>query len=150
MQLFPPKTSRSVLLTLAFGVSFPAALTATAVAAFDSVTAPAAQTLTTTSLAAPTGLAASCVPATSNVNLSWTATTSPAAAGYVILRSTTSGGPYSQIGTVSGSSTTTFTTTIAVLQTYFYVVTASRNNWTSPNSNQSGVRSIAVGVCQAA
>jgi hypothetical protein len=150
VQLSPPERSRNVLVTLAFGLSLPAALTATAVAAFNSATGPATQTLATTNLVAPTSLAASCVAATSNVNLTWTATTSPAAAGYVILRSTTTGGPYAQIGTVSGSSTTTFTTTIAILQTYYYVVDASRNNWRSPNSNQPGVHSLALGVCQPA
>ena len=40
-----------------------------------------------------------------------------------------------------------YTDTIATLTTQYYVVQATRNNWTSPNSNQSGVQSIALGVC---
>jgi len=140
--------TRSFLVTVAFGLSLTAALTATAAASFSSTTSSVAQTVATTSLAAPTGLSASCVALSSNVSLTWTATSSAAATGYRILRGTINGGPYSQIGTVTGRTTTTFTDTIAVLQTQYYVVEAARNNWTSPNSNQSGVHAIALGVCQ--
>jgi predicted ribosomally synthesized peptide with SipW-like signal peptide len=99
------------------------------------------------SLAAPTGLTAACVSLSSNVTLSWTATTSTIATGYAILRATTTGGPYSQIGTVSGRTTTTFTDTIGALQTRYWVVEATRNSWTSPNSNQAGLQSVSLGVC---
>ena len=118
-----------------------------AAAAFKSSTGGVSHSISTGSLAAPTGLTASCVPASSNVTLTWTATTSMIASGYRILRGTTSGGPYSQIATVSGRTTTTYTDTIAVLATQYYVVEATRNNWTSPNSNQAGVHSIALGLC---
>lgn len=125
-------------------------LAATAVAGFSSTTTPVVQTISTTSLAAPTGLSASCVLGTSNVTLTWTATTSVAATGYVVLRGTTNGGPDSRIATVNGRTTTTYTDTIGQLQTQYYVVEATRNNWTSPNSNQAGVQSIGLGVCQSA
>jgi hypothetical protein len=148
MRPSPPDRFLPTLVAIALGLGVAASVTTTALAAFASTTAPATATLATANLAAPTGLTASCVPLSSNVTLSWTATTSAAATGYIVLRGTTSGGPYSQIGTVNGRATTTFTTTISVLQTFYYVVQASRANWTSPSSNQAGVLSTGVGVCQ--
>jgi cellulose 1,4-beta-cellobiosidase len=127
-----------------------ALLAGTADAAFKSTTASISHSVSTGTLAAPTGLTATCVTGTSNVTLSWTATTSTIATGYAILRATTNGGPYSRIATVSGRTTTTYTDTIAILATQYYVVEATRNNWTSPNSNQAGVHSIALGVCTSA
>jgi hypothetical protein len=124
------------------------ALTAAATAAFSSSTTSSGAIATTGE--APTGLTAACVTLSSNVTLSWTATTSTAAAGYRILRSSTTGGPYTQIGTVTSRTTTTYTDTISILQTQYYVAEATRNNWTSPNSNQAGVRSIGLGVCSQA
>jgi hypothetical protein len=129
------------------GASLAAGLATVAIASFTSTSSPVAQTVATASLAPPTGLTATCVPLSSNVTLTWTATTSQAATGYAVLRSTTILGPYSQIGTVTGRATTSFTTTIAVLQTYYYVVEATRNNWTSTTSNQSGVQATGLGVC---
>lgn len=124
-----------------------AALSGTASAAFQSHSAAVSQTITTGTLAAPTAVKAACVALSSNVTLTWTATTSTIATGYKILRSNTNGGPYTAIGTVTGRTTTTYTDTIGTLTTQYYVVQATRNNWTSPNSNQSGVQSIALGVC---
>ena len=119
-------------------------------AAFSSTTPGTAATVTSGTLLAPTALTATCATLSSNVNLAWTATISTIATGYRVLRSTTSGGPYTQIGTVSGRATTTFTDTIALLQTQYYVIEATRNNWTSPDSNQAGVHNITLGVCTSA
>ncbi len=124
-----------------------AALTGSASAAFQSSSSAVSESITTGSLAAPTLVKATCVALSSNVTLTWTATTSTIATGYKIFRSTTNGGPYTAIGTVTGRTTTTYTDTIATLTTQYYVVQATRNNWTSPDSNQSGVQSIALGVC---
>ena len=98
--------------------------------------------LTTATLAAPAGLAATArctigLPTTVAVDLSWTATSSTFADGYEILRSTTgAGGPYVSLGTVSGRTTTTYTdSTVTFSTTYNYVVRAKKNNWRSGNSN---------------
>jgi hypothetical protein len=127
-----------------------AMLAASAAAAFQSSTAAVTNTISTGALVAPAGLTATCVTGTSSVTLNWTATTSTIATGYAVLRATTSGGPYSRIATVSGRTTTTYTDTIANLATQYYTVQAARNIWTSANSNQAGVRSIAVGICTSA
>ena len=124
-----------------------AALTGTASAAFHAQSTTVSQTMTTGTLAAPTAVKAACVALSSNVTVTWTATASTIATGYTIRRSATTGGPYTAIGTVIGRTTTTYTDTIGTLATQYYVVQATRNNWTSPNSNQSGVQSIGVGVC---
>ncbi|HKI01094.1 MAG TPA: hypothetical protein VKK31_03865 [Thermoanaerobaculia bacterium] len=81
--------------------------------------------------AAPTGLTATAAPNT--VNLSWTA--SAGATEYHIYRATTSGGPYTQVGTATG---TTFSNTgLACNTTYFYVVRAANSaTCESANSNQ--------------
>ena len=72
------------------------------------------------------------------MTLAWTATTSTYATAYKVLRSTTTGGPYTMIATVAGGSTTGYTdTTVSGLgATYYYVVESSYSNWTSVNSAQ--------------
>ena len=88
---------------------------------------------TTTTLAPPTALTATA--GSGQVNLSWTATASTYATGYQVRRGTASGGPYSQIATVGGRSTTTYSDTTAT-GTVFYVVLATYQSWTSVNSNE--------------
>ena len=86
---------------------------------------------TCTPPAAPTGVTATAASAT-QINVAWTA--SAGATSYTILRSTTSGGPYSSVGT---STTTSFSdTTASCNTTYFYVVTASNGTCSSGNSAQ--------------
>jgi hypothetical protein len=134
---------RRILLTAAaFAATVPTG--STAVASFTRTAPSASHTVSTGTLAAPTGLSAAtgtCVILTSTqVNLSWTATSSTFADGYQILRSTTNGGPYTIIASVSGRSTTTFVdTTVAFSTTYYYVVKATRNLWRSTQSNQASV-----------
>ncbi len=105
---------------------------------------PPSMTISTATLAAPTGPTASngaCVVLIqADVNLSWTATSSTFADGYEIFRSLTSGGPYTSIATVSGHTTTNYTdSTVAFSQAYHYVVQAKKNNWRSANSAQVSV-----------
>jgi fibronectin type 3 domain-containing protein len=111
--------------------------------AFGAVASQQTHTLSSGTLAAPTALSGACASLPRRVELSWTATTSAFADGYEILRSTTSGGPYASIGTVTGVATTTFTdSTVAALTTYYYVVKAKRNLWRSPASNQATVSTV--------
>lgn len=81
--------------------------------------------------AAPTGLTATAA-SQSQINLSWSAASG--ATSYTVLRSTTSGGPYSSVGT---SATTSFSNTgLSCNTTYYYVVTASNGTCSSGNSAQ--------------
>jgi cellulose 1,4-beta-cellobiosidase len=92
-------------------------------------------------LAPPTSLSASpgCVLITIPlVTLNWTASGSTFTASYDILRSTTSGGPYSQIGSATGGATTTYTDSgsLLPLTTYHYVIRARLTNWLSTTTTQ--------------
>ncbi len=100
-------------------------------------------TCTCTPPAAPTGVATSGATQT-GLTVSWTA--SSGATSYKVFRSTTSGGPYTQVGT---SSTTSFTDSGLTCNTsYFYVVTASNGTCDSGNSAQaSGTTSACGGGC---
>jgi hypothetical protein len=90
---------------------------------------------------APTGLTATASGQT-QINLSWTAVAG--ATSYTILRATTSGGPYTAVGT---SSTTSFSNTgLNCNTTYYYVVTAS-NGCSSGNSNQASATTAACTAC---
>ncbi len=80
--------------------------------------------------AAPTGVTATAV-STSQINLSWTA--SAGATSYNILRSTTSGGPYTQVGT---SATTSFSNTGLTCNTAYYYVVQAVGACASGNSAQ--------------
>jgi len=80
--------------------------------------------------AAPSGLTATA--GTGQVSLSWTAT--QGATSYDIKRSTTSGGPYAQIGTATTNSYVDSGLTNGT--TYYYVVTASNRSGQSGDSNQ--------------
>ena len=70
-----------------------------------------------------------------SVDLSWTATADTYAGGHRVLRSTTSGGPYTQIAGVTPRTTTTYTDNPAA-GTYYYVVRAFYQNWESVNGNE--------------
>jgi hypothetical protein len=84
--------------------------------------------------AAPTGLTATAGDA--RVSLSWNATT--AATGYNVKRSSTSGGPYTTVGSSTGA---TFTDTGAANGTlYYYVVSALNTAGESPNSTEASAR----------
>jgi hypothetical protein len=88
--------------------------------------------------AVPTGLTATANGSTGS-NLAWTAVSG--ATEYHVLRSTTSGGPYTQVGTTTG---TTFSDTgLACNTTYFYVVRAFAG-CESANSTQA---SATTGTC---
>jgi fibronectin type 3 domain-containing protein len=99
-------------------------------------------TCTCTPPPVPTGLSATANGQTA-ANLSWSASTG--ATSYNVLRSTTSGGPYTQIGT---STTTTFADSgLTCNTTYFYVVQASNGSCASGNSSQASTTTAACGGC---
>jgi hypothetical protein len=76
-------------------------------------------------------------PPVHTVALSWTASTSSNVASYNIYRSTTSGGPYSEIDTVPESTTTFTDTAVTDGQTYYYVTTTvNADSQESSYSNQ--------------
>ena len=89
--------------------------------------------------AAPTGLTATAASA-SQINLSWTAVSG--ATGYNVYRSTTSGGPYTLVGSTAGTSFSN--TGLSCNTTYFYVVRATNSCGESGNSNQA---SATTGAC---
>jgi hypothetical protein len=81
---------------------------------------------------APSGLTAAVSGTT--INLSWTDNSS-CEANYVVARSTTSGGPYTDIATL-GANVKTYSNTGLAAGTYYYVVRAKNPSGSSPNSNQ--------------
>jgi hypothetical protein len=63
------------------------------------------------------------------------------------LRSTTDGGPYASVGTVSGQATTTFTdSTATLLTTYYFVVQSTRHLWRSVDSSQAAA-TVPLSLC---
>jgi hypothetical protein len=68
--------------------------------------------------------------------LTWTATVDTRATGYLVFRSTTSGGPYTQIATITPRTTTTYVDVVIGLGTRYYVLQSYYGSWTSVNSNQ--------------
>ena len=80
--------------------------------------------------AVPTGLTATA--GNGQVALSWNA--SSGASGYTVKRSTTAGGPYTNVANVSGSSYTDSAVTNGT--TYYYVVSASNSAGGGANSSQ--------------
>ena len=89
--------------------------------------------------AAPTGLTA--IAGDAQVALSWTA--SSGATGYHVKRSTTSGGPYTQVAAPTG---TTYTDTgLNDGTVYYYVVTAVNAAGESGNSNMVSATPVAAG-----
>jgi hypothetical protein len=97
---------------------------------------------TCTPPAAPTGLTATAV-SSSQINLSWNAVAG--ATEYHVLRSTTSGGPYTQIGTTTGTS---FSNTGLACNTAFFYVVRAFNACESANSSQAAATTSAcAGGC---
>ena len=68
--------------------------------------------------------------------LTWTATVDIRATGYRVLRATNSGGPYSEIATVTPRTTTTYVDVVVLPGTYYYVLRSFYESWTRVNSNQ--------------
>lgn len=132
-------TRRSTLIKVSAALLAVAAVSGVAgasLAAFTSIARNTGSSLETDALAAAADLSAGGNP---DVTLSWTASTSGWASGYRVYRGTSSGGPYTQIGTVGGVSTTTLNDTPGA-GTFYYVVRAylAGTTWESPDSNEIG------------
>ena len=132
-----PATSRSdrfwagVALAIVLVVLVPAA----AWAGFRDDAA-ASQSVSTGALEAPTGLAAGhglCVPAIStSIRLTWTAPPATKADGYVVERSSSAAGPFTEVATVSGAATTSYDSpTLPFSTTFHYRVLARKFTWRS-------------------
>jgi len=93
-------------------------------------------TSTTGSFAAATLAPPTSVSATggSSVTLSWTASASTGATGTIVERATAVGGPYSQVGTVTPVSATSFNDSPAV-GTYWYRLSTYIGNWQSATTS---------------
>ena len=93
--------------------------------------------------AAPTGLAVSA--SSSQIALTWTASSGLGTITYTVYRSTTSGSGYSQIAT--SLSTTSYTDTAATNgTTYFYAVKATSLGGTSSYSSEANATSLAIPI----
>ena len=84
---------------------------------------------------APTGLVATA--GVSQVTLNWTTPPGASTQGYNILRSTTSGGPYTSIASWTANTYPQYTdNTVTNGTTYYYVIQANNQSGTSGNSAQ--------------
>ncbi len=96
--------------------------------------------------AAPTGVTATAASST-QINVSWSAVSG--ATEYHVYRSTTSGGPYTLVGTVAGTSFAN--TGLTCNTTYFYVVRAANSSTCeSGNSAQASATTSACTGCTTA
>ncbi len=93
--------------------------------------------LTAASLTAPSNLAA--IPAETQVALNWSAV--PGATGYNVKRGYVSGGPFTVLGSVTGTSYTD--TSLAVGSPYYYVVTTLNGVVESVNSSEASATTMA-------
>jgi hypothetical protein len=134
---------RAPKLLLLLAIAAAALGSATIAAAQFASSASASMSVSTATLAPPSGVTASQINCTNNqppqIRISWTASSSAFTTGYTIERATTSGGPYTTIGTVS-SATTSYTdpsTTLLYSTTYYYLAVSTYNSWTTPASEAS-------------
>src|SRR5262245_24821051 len=104
-----------------------------AFAIYSKTTSVGSNSLSTGTLLAPTGISATNAGA-SGIRLDWSASASSFEDGYLVLRSSSSGGPYTQIGATSAS-VTDYDDPVAA-GTYYYVVRTTGLGWTSANSTQ--------------
>lgn len=95
-----------------------------------SETSTAIVTAKSDSLSAPTGLKLKSLVG-GQTELSWTASSNSYVTGYKILRSDNTYGPWTELGSVQGRSTTTFTDTTSGTIQWIYRVEAIWNKWMS-------------------
>ena len=132
-----PGRPRAVLLATSLGFAILASPVQPALALL-SKNETVASTFSTETLDPPTSLTATAALLL-RVNLGWTATVDTRATGYLVLRGTASGGPYTQVATVTSRATTTYQDTVPLPGQYHYVLRTYFDSWTSVNSNQASV-----------
>lgn len=104
---------------------------------FSHVFSNGSNTFSTDTLDPPTGLAAAPGPGAPKIKLNWTVTVDSYASGYRVFRSTTSGGPYTQIKELTPATEIKYTdNTVTTGTTYYYVLRSFYQNWESVNSNE--------------
>ncbi|MDB6026402.1 MAG: repeat-containing protein [Verrucomicrobiales bacterium] len=102
--------------------------------------AQASATTLVTIPSAPSGLTATAISA-SQINLAWT-DNSTNETGFVVARSTTSGGPYTDIVTLAVNTVSYNNTGLTAATTYYYVVRASNAGGSSANSAQASATTL--------
>ena len=90
--------------------------------------------------AAPSGLTATAA-SSSQINLAWT-DNSGNETNFVVARSTTTGGPYTDIATLGANVTSFSNTGLAANTTYHYVVRTTNAGGASANSNQASATTL--------
>ncbi len=103
--------------------------------------APASVTTPSGAPVAPSGLVATAISSTA-IRLTWT-DNSNNEANFIVGRSTTSGGPYTDIATLGANVTTYTNTGLTAGTTYYYVVRSSNGNGSSVNSAQASASPVA-------
>lgn len=131
-------------------LSFFAGRATTSSALFTDSPGVGSNAFSTAALQPPTGLSATagCQLLAPKITLTWTATTSTFADGYDVYRSTTNGGPYTQIAHVSGRTTTSYVDagSLSTNTTYYYVLRATAHGWSSANSGQASAKTPLICV----
>lgn len=112
-----------------------------------SLTSSAAQSVSTGTLAPPTGLSSAnglCAQGKStSVELTWTPTVSEFATGYAVWRADGLGKRFDMVGTAGGRAAAGYTdTTVKFGTLYFYEVRALRNNWSSAGTEQVAITTL--------
>ncbi len=129
---FPLVVPAAALLVAALAAL--AIMATTAYAVFTDILDNTENTFSTDTLDPPTGLGASV--AGSDIELDWTPTVDTYATGYKVLRSTISGGPYTEIDTVTPYTETTYMDISPGSGTFYYVLRSYYQNWESADSNE--------------
>ena len=91
---------------------------------------------------APNGLTAAS-PTCGQINLSWNA--SSGATNYDVMRSTSTGGPYTNLLSLNVTSTNYIDTSVLNGVSYHYVVSACNAGGESPQSTEAGITSASLG-----
>jgi fibronectin type 3 domain-containing protein len=132
---------------IAFAVPF-------AVGSWQTSTSSQSAVFASGALGTPSGLSVAKGACTINVsfqmNLTWTGAAN--AKSYRVFRGTATGGPYTQIGTTSGTTYTdngpqTGPPAFNWATTYYYVVSAVAGGWASANSNEASLKTPKSANC---